>query len=181
MPSKGVRRRGSPPSQPERRGHRKLQTDSAGTARPADRRNRHDCQLRRLLRFFGREVPQPPIVRRQLGHVWGTKFRLLKNLAPKDASDLLFSGGRDRRRCGDLTLRCRIVLAGADGESDTAIAARLGVSRDTVRKWRNRFVVQRLGGLHRRAHLSSVSRSSSVRFTSWAELPGCAIAAPHRR
>jgi transposase len=47
-----------------------------------------------------------------------------------------------------LALRCRIVLASADGETNTAIAARLGVNRATVRKWRNRFVEQRLDGLH---------------------------------
>ncbi len=47
-----------------------------------------------------------------------------------------------------LALRCRIVLANVNGESNTAIAARLGVDRGTVRKWRNRFVEHRLDGLH---------------------------------
>jgi transposase len=47
-----------------------------------------------------------------------------------------------------LALRCRIVLASADGETNTAIAARLRVTRGTVRKWRNRFVELRLDGLH---------------------------------
>jgi transposase len=47
-----------------------------------------------------------------------------------------------------LALRCRIVLASVNGESNTAIAARLGVDRGTVRTWRNRFVEHRLDGLH---------------------------------
>jgi transposase len=46
-----------------------------------------------------------------------------------------------------LALRCRIVLASADGETNTAVGARLRVNRATVRKWRNRFVEHRLDGL----------------------------------
>ena len=46
-----------------------------------------------------------------------------------------------------LALRSRIVLASADGGSVTAVAADLGISRDTVRKWRGRFMVSRLEGL----------------------------------
>src|SRR5258706_7404283 len=47
-----------------------------------------------------------------------------------------------------LALRCRIVLACADGGSNTEVAERLGVNRMTVGKWRARFVAQRLDGLH---------------------------------
>jgi transposase len=47
-----------------------------------------------------------------------------------------------------LALRCRIVLACADGGSNVAIAQQLGVNRGTVGKWRQRFVAQRLDGLH---------------------------------
>ena len=47
-----------------------------------------------------------------------------------------------------LAFRCRIVLACAQGESNTAVAARLGVARSSVNKWRARFVAQRLDGLH---------------------------------
>ena len=38
-----------------------------------------------------------------------------------------------------LALRCRIVLACADGGSNTAVGERLGVTRGTVAKWRVRF------------------------------------------
>jgi polyphosphate kinase len=44
-------------------------------------------------------------------------------------------------------LRSRIVLACADGNPDARVAASLGVSRDTVRKWRSRFTAGRLVGL----------------------------------
>src|SRR6266851_362729 len=46
-----------------------------------------------------------------------------------------------------LALRARIALACAQGGSNTAVAARLGVSRATVRKWRARFLRDRLDGL----------------------------------
>jgi transposase len=46
-----------------------------------------------------------------------------------------------------LALRARIVLAAAAGLNNTEVAARLGVKRDTVRKWRGRFVADRLDGL----------------------------------
>jgi len=47
-----------------------------------------------------------------------------------------------------LALRCRIVLAAAAGDSNEEIAARLACNRNTVGKWRGRFVERRLDGLH---------------------------------
>ena len=46
-----------------------------------------------------------------------------------------------------LALRSRIVLACAEGGANTAIAARLGINRGTVAKWRHRFATDRLEGL----------------------------------
>jgi transposase len=46
-----------------------------------------------------------------------------------------------------LALRCRIVLACADGLSNVEVAGRIGVDRGTVGKWRSRFVARRLEGL----------------------------------
>jgi len=44
-------------------------------------------------------------------------------------------------------MRSRIVLAAADGGSNTELARRLDLSITTVRRWRNRFVVDRCDGL----------------------------------
>jgi transposase len=44
-------------------------------------------------------------------------------------------------------VRARIVLAAGDGTVNAAIARLIGVSVDTVRKWRRRFVTGRLAGL----------------------------------
>lgn len=38
-----------------------------------------------------------------------------------------------------VALRCRIVLAAARGESESAVASQLGINRKTVRLWRDRF------------------------------------------
>ena len=47
-----------------------------------------------------------------------------------------------------LAMRCRIVLACAEGGNNAEVATRLGLHRETVRKWRNRFIDHRLDGLH---------------------------------
>ena|SRR5215211_6980508 len=46
-----------------------------------------------------------------------------------------------------LALRCKIVLACADGATNKAVAERLGIWPQTVTKWRGRFVRDRLEGL----------------------------------
>lgn len=46
-----------------------------------------------------------------------------------------------------LAERARIVLACAEGLPTIRVAAKLGVTADTVRKWRSRFVAQRMPGL----------------------------------
>jgi len=46
-----------------------------------------------------------------------------------------------------LALRARIVLASAAGESNTTIAAAAGITKQTVGKWRTRFLLRRLDGL----------------------------------
>src|SRR6187402_1035761 len=46
-----------------------------------------------------------------------------------------------------LAMRSRIVLAAADGLGNTAIAEQLQIAVSSARKWRSRFVAQRLDGL----------------------------------
>ena len=65
----------------------------------------------------------------------GTERRTLENWAKR------------RKTAQGLALRARIVLACADGGPNIAVAARLGVSRGTVSKWRARFLARRLDGL----------------------------------
>src|SRR6266513_2768147 len=52
-----------------------------------------------------------------------------------------------RKTAQGLALRARIVLACAEGGPNIAVAARLGVSRGTVTRWRARFLARRLDGL----------------------------------
>jgi putative transposase len=47
-----------------------------------------------------------------------------------------------------LVTRARIILLAADGRSNTAIAAQLGLSKPTVGVWRQRYVAQRGQGLY---------------------------------
>lgn len=52
-----------------------------------------------------------------------------------------------RKTAQALALRARIVLACAEGGQNKVIAARLGLDRQTVGKWRRRFLEHRLDGL----------------------------------
>jgi transposase len=59
----------------------------------------------------------------------------------------LESWERRRTSAQALAERSRIVLAAAEGLKNTEIAERLGVHRQSVTKWRNRFAEYRLDGL----------------------------------
>jgi hypothetical protein len=50
------------------------------------------------------------------------------------------------------TLRADVVLRAAAGQSNTAIAAALGIARGTARHWRTRFLAEGLAGLVDRPH-----------------------------
>jgi transposase len=72
-------------------------------------------------------------------------------LVPLELSDderrALSAWARRRKTAQALALRSRIVLRCAEGGTIGEAAAELGVSRDTVSKWRSRFLAGRLGGL----------------------------------
>jgi transposase len=59
-----------------------------------------------------------------------------------------------------LTLRARIVLLAADGQTNQEIACQLGASRKTVSLWRRRFLKGRLAGIERESPRSK--RKSKV-------------------
>src|SRR5947209_11491363 len=73
---------------------------------------------------------------------------LAKVVLSDDEREVLERWARRRKTAQALALRCRIVLAAADGEMNKDIAARLECSPTTVTKWRMRFVERRLDGLH---------------------------------
>src|SRR6266516_2086143 len=75
-------------------------------------------------------------------------------LALTDGERARLAAWADDSAAGSLALRARIVLACAAGPPGLAagrpvarLAAELGLSRDTVRKWRSRFLAMRLAGL----------------------------------
>ena len=59
----------------------------------------------------------------------------------------LVAWSRRPKSANALAMRSRIVLAAADGLSNTAIADKLDVHITSARKWRSRFVADRLAGL----------------------------------
>jgi transposase len=64
-----------------------------------------------------------------------------------DERETLERWSRRAKSAQALVLRCRIILACADGLSNVEVAARVGVTRLTVGKWRARFLTDRLDGL----------------------------------
>jgi transposase len=64
-----------------------------------------------------------------------------------DERQTLEAWSRRRKTAQALAQRSRIILACADGESNSVVAADLGISRAMVSKWRSRFAEKRLKGL----------------------------------
>ena len=73
--------------------------------------------------------------------------RLEPLVLSQDERRTLENWAKRRKTAQGLALRARVVLACAEGRNNTAVAARLGVSRNTVKKWRARFLARRLDGL----------------------------------
>ncbi|MFE3187352.1 IS630 family transposase [Streptomyces violascens] len=73
--------------------------------------------------------------------------RLVPLELTKDEVEILRGWVTRRSTAQGLALRARIVLECGAGRSNTAVAARVGVSRTTVTKWRARFLGRRLDGL----------------------------------
>jgi transposase len=64
-----------------------------------------------------------------------------------DERTQLLSWTRRSTSANAVVTRSRIVLAAAEGLGNTAVAAKVGVEVGTARKWRARFLAQRLQGL----------------------------------
>src|SRR6266540_755047 len=64
-----------------------------------------------------------------------------------DERKTLVGWSRRAKSSQALALRCKIVLACADGIPNKQVAIEVGVHPDTVGKWRGRFVARRLNGL----------------------------------
>ena len=77
----------------------------------------------------------------------GAGRRLPQLILTADEDQRLREWARRRTTAQALALRSRIVLACAQGTSNTEVAERLRVTLQTVGKWRRRFVEQRLDGL----------------------------------
>ncbi|OLF04368.1 IS630 family transposase, partial [Actinophytocola xanthii] len=72
----------------------------------------------------------------------------LRPVVLSDEERSVLSGWARRRKTAQaLALRSRIVLRCSEGGSIGEVAMDIGVSRNTVSKWRSRFVVDRLDGL----------------------------------
>ncbi|MGX1545486.1 IS630 family transposase [Streptomyces adustus] len=93
-------------------------------------------------------------------------------LSDEERAELLrWAGGAVVPR---LAVRARIVLACADGNPNTRIAAEFKVTVDTVRKWRSRFTARRMAGLAdeprpgRRKSELVLSDDERAQLTRWA-------------
>jgi transposase len=73
--------------------------------------------------------------------------RAVEVVLSDDERRLLEGWSRRRSSAQGLAVRARIVLGAAEGENNTQLAERLGLTRMTVAKWRGRFVVDRVDGL----------------------------------
>jgi transposase len=73
-------------------------------------------------------------------------FAPVVTLTDEERSQLL-AWSRRPTSANALATRSRIVLAAADGLGNTAIAHTLGIAVSSARKWRSRFLAERLDGL----------------------------------
>lgn len=83
--------------------------------------------------MFWQNMPVPPISPYRIDLTTAERVALVALVRPSGQARML--------------LRARIVLAAAGGQPNAAIARRLGVCEDTVRKWRRRYATHRLAGL----------------------------------
>jgi transposase len=76
-----------------------------------------------------------------------TNPRAVELVLTDDEREQLEAWARRRKSAQALAQRSRIVLAAADGLTNSEIARRLGIHRSVATRWRNRFARERLDGL----------------------------------
>src|SRR3954471_4454207 len=89
--------------------------------------------------------------------------------------DLLGSWTRSSSVRAGLAQRARMVLLAADGVSNTEIAERVGVARQTVISWRERYATSGVAGLsdeHRSGRPRTVDRAKILAATLTLRRPG---------
>ncbi len=79
--------------------------------------------------------------------VWKSPYAIQLS---ESESATLADRARHRSSQHRAVIRSKIVLMAAGGMDNKAIAARLGVDRKTVSRWRKRFFEERLDGLEER-------------------------------
>ena len=85
----------------------------------------------------------------------------------QDEQHTLENWAKRRSTAQDLALRARIVLASAEGHNNIAVAARLEFSRNTVTRWRARFLASRLDGLGDEPRPGCRGRSPMPTWRRW--------------
>ncbi|WP_320068841.1 IS630 family transposase [Micromonospora sp. RTGN7] len=90
----------------------------------------------------------------------------------------LVRGARAAHSTQAYALRCRIVLACADGITNGEVAARFGVSLPTVGKWRSRFLARRMPGL---ADEPRAGRPATIRQDQVEQLVAATFDSPPER
>ena len=85
------------------------------------------------------------------------KASLVLSVEERDELQRLVRRSRTNRR---LAFRASIVLAGADGATNTQVAAKVRASAATVGMWRKRFVENRLAGLYDEPRVGAPRRIS---------------------
>lgn len=88
-----------------------------------------------------------PLIMCSLGAMARTGRPVAEVRLTDEQRETLVRWSRRAKSAQALALRCRIVLACAEGKSNKAVAAEVGVWPQTVGKWRRRFVDAGLDGL----------------------------------
>ncbi len=109
--------------------------------------------MRRVVNVAGQVIGENRLV------VISSPFVIILSAAEEAVLSARAGSARAQHR---MVIRAKIVLAAAQGHTNAAIAAELGMHIDTVRKWRRRFCEHGIGGLADRARSGRPPRFTPV-------------------